>query len=1192
VRKIILAVLFITALLTQAQAQSSSASSFTPMKLAGQNLASQFAKWSATVPLGPSASGSRTVSVDESTFVVPAGSSFSPITTTNPIKIDDPANPETVTPTAVNCSFGSGICTFTATFAFAHPYNIRITSGTAGLQEAITDQQITGGWVMLTPDWTGTTSMLTVTATGSSTVGVIDQRTGVLNWYTWNGTHYVIQASISSVAGFASNQDKYLVQTAAVDLVNSQNLSALASGLMHITTGTGVVTSGVAANSDLANSSITIAGTSTALGGSITLDTITGVAANGYLKRTGANTLTNVSAIPNGDLANSSITLNGSVISLGGSKTLTLASSDFVNQGTTTTVLHGNGAGNPSFGSVVSGDLNITSTSCTNQVVTAISAGGVGTCTTVSNAMLANSTITLNAGAGSGLTTPGAMSLGSTYTIGATTDVRQFARVGLGVAADAANLLQTSGGSFINSAGALVISAPVGGHAIGTATNANQQLTLGGTFAPAGSPLGLVVQTTMTVPANTSAYGSQIIPTLNKAGAGTHAELAALLIQPVIGAGAATVTDINAVHILTMAGSGTLTNINALRVASPTGGTNQYAARFFKSDDSTPIFTATGGGSITFDQAGPHSIGGGPSTQTQLYQTGTFDPASYGFALDSTLKFVTGQNGIGVYILPTLTPHSGAGTHAVLDFVRIAGNAAATPVGVTVTDWAGLDIPSFATSGAGTNTNAYGIRVGAPTGATNNYAIRATSGSVQIDGVGPHAIGGATNSSVQFFLQGPFTPSGGGGAFEVQTTFNAAAGATGIGIYAGPTFQKAGSGTHALLAALQAVPSFLAGAAAVTDAVSVDMPTFAAPASTTNATGLRVAAPTGATNNYAIHATSGSVQLDGVGPNSVGGALDSHVQWLQQGTFAPAAGNAIAYDMTTTLDGNGGSSIYGVILQPTLVEAGAGGVHPLVTGLLVNPAITNNAATGATNVVGLYVQSFAAGAQAITASGMLLSAPSGAANNYAATLFKSDGTTVIARFYGSGRVDMPNLTTSAAQQTDSICSDGTQLILDTFAGACVASGAQYKHDIRDVQFNVGVQTDPQMPLQNDDAIATLGMEAKINAMLKLTALPKSATDLVMALKAKNFYYNISPNAPNDLGSRMQRFGFIAQDVAKIEPRLVEFLPDGTPQTVAYYEFIPILTQALQESNNRIAALEAQLKALTAKPAVTPFGVEK
>lgn len=44
-------------------------------------------------------------------------------------------------------------------------------------------------------------------------------------------------------------------------------------------------------NSYLANSAITIAGTSTSLGSSITLDTITGLSTTGLIKRTGANTL-------------------------------------------------------------------------------------------------------------------------------------------------------------------------------------------------------------------------------------------------------------------------------------------------------------------------------------------------------------------------------------------------------------------------------------------------------------------------------------------------------------------------------------------------------------------------------------------------------------------------------------------------------------------------------------------------------------------------------------------------------------------------------------------------------------------------------------------------------------------------------------------------------------------------------------
>lgn len=78
-------------------------------------------------------------------------------------------------------------------------------------------------------------------------------------------------------------------------------------------------------------------------------------------------------------------------------------------------------------------------TSCTNQFPRALSAAGVATCSSVANADLTNSTITLNTGSNVGLTTPGAMVLGATYTIGATSDQPRFAGLGLGGAATGAN---------------------------------------------------------------------------------------------------------------------------------------------------------------------------------------------------------------------------------------------------------------------------------------------------------------------------------------------------------------------------------------------------------------------------------------------------------------------------------------------------------------------------------------------------------------------------------------------------------------------------------------------------------------------------------------------------------------------------------------------------------------------------------
>lgn len=74
-----------------------------------------------------------------------------------------------------------------------------------------------------------------------------------------------------------------------------------------------------------------------------------------------------VTTLGNADLVNSSVTYNGVTVSLGASGTLLLSGvgGDFLNEGTTTTVLHGNAAGTLSFGAVdlandVTGNLGVT----------------------------------------------------------------------------------------------------------------------------------------------------------------------------------------------------------------------------------------------------------------------------------------------------------------------------------------------------------------------------------------------------------------------------------------------------------------------------------------------------------------------------------------------------------------------------------------------------------------------------------------------------------------------------------------------------------------------------------------------------------------------------------------------------------------------------------------------------------------
>ncbi|HEY1791564.1 MAG TPA: hypothetical protein VGG34_01485 [Opitutaceae bacterium] len=83
----------------------------------------------------------------------------------------------------------------------------------------------------------------------------------------------------------------YTLPDVSGTLITSGNLSSI--------TTVGTLTSGVwngtaIANAYLANSSVSIAGNSVALGASLSLDTLTGVSTNGFLERTGANALTSL----------------------------------------------------------------------------------------------------------------------------------------------------------------------------------------------------------------------------------------------------------------------------------------------------------------------------------------------------------------------------------------------------------------------------------------------------------------------------------------------------------------------------------------------------------------------------------------------------------------------------------------------------------------------------------------------------------------------------------------------------------------------------------------------------------------------------------------------------------------------------------------------------------------------------------
>jgi hypothetical protein len=60
------------------------------------------------------------------------------------------------------------------------------------------------------------------------------------------------------------------------------------------------------------------------------------------------------------------------------------------------------------------------------------------------------------------------------------------------------------------------------------------------------------------------------------------------------------------------------------------------------------------------------------------------------------------------------------------------------------------------------------------------------------------------------------------------------------------------------------------------------------------------------------------------------------------------------------------------------------------------------------------------------------------------------------------------------------------------------------------------------------------------------------------------------------------WGFIAEEVAEIDPRLVQWGADGQPDGVAYDRFVPHLCAVVEHQRDMIAALEARIAALEEK----------
>ncbi|HWD38025.1 MAG TPA: tail fiber domain-containing protein [Fimbriimonas sp.] len=77
-------------------------------------------------------------------------------------------------------------------------------------------------------------------------------------------------------------------------------------------------------------------------------------------------------------------------------------------------------------------------------------------------------------------------------------------------------------------------------------------------------------------------------------------------------------------------------------------------------------------------------------------------------------------------------------------------------------------------------------------------------------------------------------------------------------------------------------------------------------------------------------------------------------------------------------------------------------------------------------------------------------------------------------------------------------------------------------------------------------------------------------DSILALKPKSFYLNKSHGDPNK-----QMYGFIAEDMVTVLPKLVGLDKQGRPNTADYLGVVPVLVKAMQQQQAEITALKEQ-----------------
>ncbi|MBW8879591.1 MAG: tail fiber domain-containing protein [Acidobacteria bacterium] len=156
---------------------------------------------------------------------------------------------------------------------------------------------------------------------------------------------------------------------------------------------------------------------------------------------------------------------------------------------------------------------------------------------------------------------------------------------------------------------------------------------------------------------------------------------------------------------------------------------------------------------------------------------------------------------------------------------------------------------------------------------------------------------------------------------------------------------------------------------------------------------------------------------------------------------------------------------------------------------------------------------------------------------------------------GSNNIDIGNSAPGNESDTIRIGNTQTAAYLAGVSGVTVASGVQVYID-------------------SNGQLGTLTSSVRYKEDVADMA---GASRLLMQLRPVTFHYK----APYDDGSHLRQYGLIAEEVAKVDPELVQFDGKGQAQTVRYHVISMMLLNEVQRQEGKLANQTAEIGALRA-----------